>query len=321
MANSDEIKVSQLKREELPEANRIFRLAFGTFLGLPDPLAFAAGREMVTSRWPGKHITMLAARKDGKLIGSNVLTRWGSFGFFGPLTVLPEYWDRGVAQALMRATVERFDRDGLTRTALFTFAHSARHVGLYRKFGYWPGYLTALMTYSPQDQPARNGKTTAAPTLLSLMNKPAREEAIAGCLRVTGRLDTGLDLSDEIRALLSQKIGDVVLTSTRGVLDAFAVCHHGEGSEAGSKLCYVKFAAARPGNGAGERFERLLDAIDAFALARGVPIEAGINMAREDAARRMLAHGYRAAMQGVTMQRPHTAGYNRADAYVLDDLR
>jgi hypothetical protein len=26
-------------------------------------------------------------------------------------------------------------------------------------------------------------------------------------------------------------------------------------------------------------------------------------------------------MQGVTMQRPHTAGYNRADAYVLDDLR
>jgi len=320
MNRVEDVKIGLLKREEVPEANRIFRVAFGTFLGLPDPAAFAGDREMLVARWPAKHVTMLAARKGGRLIGSNLLTRWGSFGFFGPLTVLPEYWGRGVAKALMQASVDRFDRDGLTRTALFTFAHSTKHVGLYRTFGYWPGYLTALMKYEPQPHSIPDGEV-AAPTLLSQQSRAAREKMIEQCRRLTNRLDTGLDLSEEIRSLLAQKIGDVVLTFTRGTLDAFALCHHGAGSEAGTKLCYVKFAAARSGAGAAQRFDRMLDALDAFALARGVPIEAGVNMAREDAFRRMIAHGYKPVSQGISMQRPHTPGYNRGDAYALDDWR
>ncbi len=320
MPRLEDVKIGLLKQEEVPEANRIFRVAFGTFLGLPDPAAFAGDREMLTARWPAKHVTMLAARKHGRLIGSNLLTRWGSFGFFGPLTVLPEYWDRGVAKALMQATIDRFDRDGVARTGLFTFAHSTKHVGLYRSFGYWPGYLTALMKYQPQPPSVLHG-CAAPPVLLSQQPKAAREEIIQQCRRLTNRLDRGLDLTEEIRSLLAQKIGDVVLTFTRGTFDGFALCHHGAGSEAGTSLCYVKFAAARTRIGAAERFDRLLDVLDAFALARGVPIEAGVNMAREDAFRRMIAHGYKPITQGIAMQRPHSPGYNRGDAYVLDDWR
>ncbi len=86
---------------------------------------------------------MIAAREGDRLIGSNVATRWGSFGFFGSLTVLPEYWDRGVAQRLLETTMTIFERWGLRHTGLFTFPQSAKHVGLYQKFGYWPRYLTA----------------------------------------------------------------------------------------------------------------------------------------------------------------------------------
>ncbi len=96
---------------------------------------------------------------------------------------------------------------------------------------------------------------------------------------------------------------------------------NGPGSEGGAKTCYVKFGAARSGAGAGERFDKLLDACDAFASSRGASVEAGVNMAREDAWRRMRAHGYRVAMQGVAMQRPHVDGFNRPDAYVIDDWR
>jgi GNAT superfamily N-acetyltransferase len=320
MPRLDDLKIGLLKREELPEANRIFRVAFGTFLGMPDPAAFAGDREMVTARWPAKHITMLAARINGRLVGSNVLTRWGSFGFFGPLTILPEFWNQGVAKALMQATIDRFDRDGIRRSALFTFAHSTKHVGLYRAFGYWPGYLTALMKREPQPPSIADAKA-AAPVLLSQQSKAAREQIIQQCRRLTNRLDRGLDLTGEIRLLLAQKLGDVPVTFTRGTLDAFALCHQGPGSEAGTKLCYVKFAAARSGPGAAERFDRLLQALDAFAIARGVPIEAGINMAREHAFRRMLTHGYKPVSQGISMQRPHTPGYNRPDTFVLDDWR
>jgi GNAT superfamily N-acetyltransferase len=92
------------------------------------------------------HIKVIAAREGGRLIESNMATRWGSFGFFGPLTVLPEYGDRGVAQRLLEATMTIFERWGLRHTGLFTFPQSAKHVGLYQKFGYWPRYLTAIMT-------------------------------------------------------------------------------------------------------------------------------------------------------------------------------
>src|ERR1700691_5527111 len=80
------IKVGLLKQSEIEEAGRIVRLAFGTFLGLPNPLDFMGDRNLMTPRWRSTHVKVIAARKDGRLLGTNVVTRWGSFGFFGPLT-------------------------------------------------------------------------------------------------------------------------------------------------------------------------------------------------------------------------------------------
>ncbi len=314
------VKVGPLKEAELEEADRIFRLAFGTFIGMPNPAEFMSGRNLLISRWHAPHVKALAARVDGRLIGINMLTRWGSFAFFGPLTILPEYWDRGIAQQLLDATVKIFDKQGLKRTGLFTFPHSTKHVGLYQKFGYWPGYLTALMRREPSAEAALPTSTTRVVHLTTLA-KRERAEAIAACGRLTGKIDKGLDLGDEIRALLKQKTGEVVLAYTRNALDGFAICLNGPGSEGGPDLCYIKFAAARSGQGAGERFDALLDACDAFALSRRASIEAGMNLAHEDAFRHMRAHGYRAFAQGVAMQRPHQAGHNRGDVYVMDDWR
>lgn len=319
MPSSDRVKVGLIRKNELAEADRILRVAFGTFLGLPNPAEFMGDRDLLISRWHGPHVEVLAARQDGRLIGTNVATQWGSFGFFGPLTILPEYWDRGVAQLLLQATEKIFNKRGVKRAGLFTFAASAKHVGLYQKFGYWPQYLTALMAHTPKAETPQSAR--AAAVHLSTLTKSGREEAIAASARLAGRIEKGLDLSAEIRSMLKQKIGEVVLIYTRKTLDGFAICQHGPGSEGGTKTCYIKFAAARGGAGAGERFDRLLDACDEFALARGASLEAGMNLAHEDAYRRMRSHGYRAFGQGVSMQRPHVAGHNRADAYVVDDWR
>jgi GNAT superfamily N-acetyltransferase len=315
------IKVGPLKKSELEEADRIVRLAFGTFLGLPHPLDFMGDRTFMAPRWHSPHIKVIAARDGSRLIGSNMATHWGSFGFFGPLTVLPEYWDRGVAQRLLEATMTIFERWGLRHSGLFTFPQSAKHVGLYQKFGYWPRYLTAIMTRTPEANPARQGKRADAAVLLSLFSKGQCEQAILACRKLTGNSDKGLELTGEIRAVLAQRTGDVVLTYTRRVIDGFAVCLNGPGSEGGEKACYIKFGAARGGAGAGERFDKLLDACEDFAVSRGAMLEAGINLAREDAYRRMRSHGYRVAMQGVAMQRPHADGFNRPGAYVIDDWR
>jgi hypothetical protein len=69
--------------------------------------------------------------------------------------------------------------------------------------------------------------------LLSAFTKSQREQPIQAGGKLTRKIDKGLDLAGEIRAVLAQRTGDVVLTYTRGVLDAFAVCLNGPGSEGG----------------------------------------------------------------------------------------
>ncbi|CAG7634306.1 hypothetical protein SIM91_43665 [Rhodococcus opacus] len=149
-----------------------------------------------------------------------------------------------------------------------------------------------------------------------------RPEYLTSCRALTDSVYAGLDLTGEIESVHTQGIGDTVLLEGDAGLDGLAVCHLGPGSEAGEGVCYVKFGAVRPGRGAADRFERLLDACELLATVRGLDrVEAGMNLARTDAYGRMIDRGYRTGLQGVAMHRPNEAGYSRPDTYVIDDWR
>lgn len=308
-----DVTVGPLPERALPEADRIFRLAFGTFLGLPDPSTFAGDSDWVRTRWRADPEAAFGAEIDGELVGSNFVVRWGSVGFFGPLTVRPDLWDRGVAKRLLEPTMDLFAQSGTPLTGLFTFAQSTKHVGLYQRFGYWPRFLTAVM-----ERPVAAAAAGAPPATLGA----APEAGLCACRELTDAVHPGLDLALEIRAVAAQRLGDTVLVADGSRVDALAVCHVGPGSEAGSGTCYVKFGAARPGPGAAGRFARLLDACTAFAASCGATsLVAGVNTARHEAYRQMLAGGFRTTLQGVCMHRPNEPGYDRRDTFVLDDWR
>ena len=74
----------------------------------------------------------------------------GSVGFFGPITVDPALQETGIGKALLAATMDQFDAWGTTQVGLFTFAHSAKHVALYQKFGFHARFLTAIMSATAQ---------------------------------------------------------------------------------------------------------------------------------------------------------------------------
>src|ERR1041384_3479814 len=86
------ISVGPLHEADLAEAKRIFHLAFGTFVGLPDPMQFAADRDYINPRFKADPSFAFAAHAGDQLIGSNFITRWGSVGVLGPLTVHPDFW-------------------------------------------------------------------------------------------------------------------------------------------------------------------------------------------------------------------------------------
>ena len=311
------ITVRPLREDELGVADRIVRLAFGTFLGLPDPLAFMGDADFARTRWRADPAAALAAEVGGEVGADQLAAHWGSFAFFGPLTVRPDLWDRGVARRLLEPTMALFERWGTRHAGLFTFPHSPKHLGLYQTFGFWPRFLTPVTS-----KVVGGGSGTAGWSRYSALPEQERERVLGACRELTDAIYDGLDLAGEIRSVQAQELGETVLLDGGGRLEGFAVCHCGPATEAGSGSCYVKFGAARPGPGAGEVFERLLEACEALTASRGLTrLVAGVNTARGDAYRRMLARGYRADLVGVAMERPDEPGYNRADVYVMDDWR
>lgn len=300
-----------MESHDVAEAERLFHVAFGTFVGLPDPASFGGDKDLVSTRWHGKTAQGVVAEIDGKLAGSNMITKWGSFAFFGPLTTRPELWDRGIAKSLLKVTMEIIDSWQVSDAGLFTFPHSTKHVALYQKFEFWPRFLTALMT----KEPASDGTGWKG---YSELTEAQREDALRACRELADSIYAGLDLSAEIESVLRQKLGETVLVWDSDGLDAFAVCQAGAGTEGGSAACYIKFAAAR----SGAALERVVGGCEAFAARRGVArMEVGVNTARSGAYRTMLELGYRSVAQGVAMHRPDRSGYCRADAWVLDDWR
>ena len=314
--------IRPLRESELEEADRIFRLAFGTFLGLPDPLTFMGDSGYVRTRWQADPASAFVAEVDGELVGSNFATNWGSVGFFGPVSVRPDLWDKGVGVRLVEPAMERFAEWEIEHAGLFTWSHSPKHTYLYQKFGFSARFLTAIMSKSVVERLMVGGDEPTQWSRFSELSEDDREETLKACGKLTGAIYDGLDVSGEIRAVASQDLGDTVLLRDDSGLAGFAVCHRGAGTEAGSGACYIKFGAIRPRPDAGRNFERLLDACEALATAEGMQVLiVGANMGRHEAYRALLARGFRIEIQGVTMHRPNEPGYDQPDVYIIDDWR
>jgi predicted N-acetyltransferase YhbS len=302
---------------DLDAADRALRLAFGTIRGLPDPSAAFGDADLVRTRFRAAPECAWVAELDGEVVGSVLAARWGSFGFFGPLSVHPELWDRGIGSRLLEPVLEAFAHWGIRQAGLFTFAGSPKHLGLYQKHGFWPASPTVVGAKAPEIH--KRGAFALVSGELDATDGPVLEEIRA----LTDLVFPGLDVTREIVAAHAQQLGDTLLLRDAGVLEGVAVCQYGAGTEAGSDTCFVKFAACRPGHRAAETFEQLLDACDTFAASVGVArLVAGVNTGRLDAYRRMLARGFTAELVGVAMRlQPEAHHFDTPSDYVVDDLR
>jgi GNAT superfamily N-acetyltransferase len=312
-----DVSVRPLQQRDLSAADHIMRLAFGTFFGVPDPASFMGDASYVRTRWNANPDAAFAAEINNEVVGSNFGTNWGSVGFFGPLTIRPDLWDKGIGKRLMEPVMECLDKWQTKHAGLFTFPHSPKHIGLYQRFGFYPRFLTAIMS-----KPVR--PTGRASTWTKFSDAPTSDRAaiIDACRELTGAIYEGLNVGREIYAVAKQKLGDTLLLWNGSKLTGLAVCHSGAGTEAGNGVCYVKFGAARPGADAEQDFSRLLDACEEMAFSQNLSrLVAGVNTARHEAYRQMLARGFRTDLLGVAMHKPNEAGYNRPGVYVIDDWR
>jgi GNAT superfamily N-acetyltransferase len=309
------VTIRAMGEADLAAADHIYRLAFGTYFQLPQPMAFRGDEALVRPRWRTYGDGGLVAIDAGTIIGMSFASNWGSLGVLGPVAVHPDYWRHGVARLLLAATLAIFERWQSRLVGLFTFPQSAGHLRLYQEFGFWPRHFIPVMA-----KPI--AASEPVPEAASLAGASDRAGIIAQCRGLTDAAFAGLDLSREIAGVVEDGLGDVILLRDGSDLAGFAICHSGAGSEGGSQSCYVKFALVRPGDAAPRHLARLIAACEDFARTRGAGrIVAGVATGRHGAYRVLIEHGFRMQLAGIAMHRPYAEGYDRAGVFALDDWR
>src|SRR5207253_6981981 len=152
-----------------------------------------ADLDYVYGRFAAEHVASFAAEVEGELVGSNFVTNWGSVGFFGPLTVRPDWQGQGIAKGLVEAVSSQLEAWGTRHAGLFTFPQSAMHLALYQKFGFYARYLTAIMA-----MPARASGNAGRWSRYSELPETERDAAEKSCRELTEAIYEGLDLSAEV---------------------------------------------------------------------------------------------------------------------------
>ena len=312
------LTVRPLRAGDLADADRINRIAFGTFFGLADPSKFRGDGDSVHGRFHANADGAFGAELYGELVACGFIMDWGSAGILGPLTVDVEHWGKGIGHAMMDEMVAWMDRRGFALQGLFTHPQSPTHVRLYEGYGYRMHRITAVMAKEVD-------VTTAVPdgvTFYSAVPVPFREKVLAECRAVTDSVFPGLDLVSEIETIDEKGFGETLLLRRDGRVVAFACCHQGAMSEAGSAQVLIKVAMVEAGAHAAAEFGRLLSGAEAFATSCDVTrLVAGTNSGREECYEAMRAFGFRTWMNGIAMHRPAGDGYNRPGFFAIDDWR
>ena len=114
------VAVRPMTEADRPAAKRICHSAFGTFPRAPEPENFWMDRDYMYGRFAAEHAASFVAEADGEAIGSNFATRWGSVGFFGPLTIRTDLWNSGLGRQLVGAACDAFTAWDIHHAGLFT---------------------------------------------------------------------------------------------------------------------------------------------------------------------------------------------------------
>ena len=316
-----DVVIRHLVEEDLQEADRIIRLAFGTFMGHNNPEDYRSDARYANPRYKADPSASFVAELDGKIIGSNFGLHWGSVGIFGPLTIHPEYWNKGIGSKLMEPVMKCFAGWKVAHSGAMTFANSPKHINLYRKFGYHPRFLIPVMSKKIESKPIpSNSKFTWSSYSECKENQ---DKYLEGCNQVTNTVYTGLDLELEIKAVNKMNYGEtVILFDENKEIVGFAICHCGINTEAGNDKCYVKFGAVKVNSYSQSNFINLLKACEGLAISKGLSVlTGGVNAGRYNAYQSMLSQNFSIDFLGVSLHRSNNDAYNIADRYVIDDWR
>ncbi|MHB1072853.1 MAG: GNAT family N-acetyltransferase [Gemmatimonadaceae bacterium] len=155
----------------------------------------------------------------GGIVAFNMVHRSGAEGWMGPLAVKADYQGAGLGKEVVQRGIAWLQAQGVRVLGLETMPRTVDNIGFYSGLGFTPERLTVTLTLEAVN-------AARGPMLLRRQGNREREETIAECRDLVGRLAPGYDYTREIELTESLALGDtVLLRDADGALVGFALCH------------------------------------------------------------------------------------------------
>lgn len=180
---------------------------------------------------------------DNKIVGYNFIHLWGSFAWFGPLGVHPEYHGRGIGKALINHTIKILKEDyNISTIGINTMPESSYNVGFYMNMGFNPLKLSLSLK---KDIDSLN----LPPILNGYSINKVNVSSEADYLNLKNDLKTlsdkafnNFDLTSELYLIKSKNFGTVFQLKAGGTVHGIAICYTKSIRENLNKNLQIKLA-------------------------------------------------------------------------------
>lgn len=185
----------------------------------------------------------LVYEADGKVVGFNFIHPWGSFGWFGPFGVHPDYQGKGIGKALIIHTIRTLKEDfKVSSIGLNTMPESQYNVGFYMGLGFAPLRLSLSLERqlpSPVTPRTSNDFTVNEIDISNETNYLFLKDTLK---HMSSKIIDNLDLTPELYLVRNEDFGTVFTLEALGKICGIAICHTKSIREASFKTLEIKLA-------------------------------------------------------------------------------
>jgi len=161
----------------------------------------------------------------GRLVAYCFSRCWGSVGWLGPLSVLPEETGKGYGKEIVTTGIEYLKRSGVQTIGLEMAAVSGRNLAFYTKLGFQVDAPT-VDCVRPVAATTRTGENNDFEVVrLSRIAAAERPALLSAIRQFSARFQPALDYSDEITRCLYFGFGDAILLLDNGQIIALMIAH------------------------------------------------------------------------------------------------
>ncbi|WP_234121875.1 GNAT family N-acetyltransferase [Clostridium hydrogenum] len=180
---------------------------------------------------------------DNKIIGYNFIHLWGSFAWFGPLGVHPEYKDKGIGKALINHTIKILKEDyKISTIALNTMPESSYNVGFYMSLGFIPLKLTLTLKKELNFYNNLLIPSDYVTSEVTLSNETDYSSLKDNLKTMSNRIFKDFDLTSELCFIKTKEFGTAFELKTNGNIQGIILCYTKPIRGSLSKNMHIKLA-------------------------------------------------------------------------------